>query len=280
MKMRKQTIRKEIRFSGTGVHSGQKVDVRLIPSFEGKINFLRIDKAHRLISISPESIEINNSSVLVAENCRIRTIEHLMAALYALRVSSLTVELNGDEIPIMDGSAKPFADAIRDAGIRSIDEEENIFRLKKPFSIEENNTFLKGEPADDFIVSYRIQYDHPLINTQEISLKITPDNFNDEIAPARTFGFSKDETILKSQGLALGASLENTIVLNETDVINKPLRFPDEFVRHKVLDFIGDFSMLGFLILGHFKIYRAGHHLHLKTVRFLHKNPDYLEKLI
>lgn len=277
--MRKQTIRKEIRFSGIGVHSGQKVDVRLIPSFEGKINFLRIDKARRLVSISPESIEISNSSVLVAENCRIRTIEHLMAALYALRVSSLTVELNGDEIPIMDGSAQPFTEAIKKAGTRSLDEDQKIIRIKKAFSIEENDSILKAEPADDLIVSYRIQYNHPLIKTQEISLKITPDNFRDEIAPARTFGFSKDETILKSQGLALGASLENTIVLNETDVINKPLRFPDEFVRHKVLDFIGDISMLGFYILGHFKIYKAGHHLHLKTVRFLHKNPEYLEKI-
>lgn len=275
--MRKQTIRKEIRFSGIGVHGGQKVDLRLIPSFEGKINFLRIDKVRRLISISPESIEIRNSSILVAENCRIRTIEHLMAALYALRVSSLTVELNGDEIPILDGSAQPFTEAIKKAGTRSLDEDEKIMRIQKSFSIDENDSFIKVDPADDFIVSYRIKYDHPVINTQEISLKITPDNFRDEIAPARTFGFSRDETILKAQGLALGASLENTIVLNETDVINKPLRFPDEFVRHKVLDFLGDISMLGFNILGHFKIYKAGHHLHLKTVRFLHKNTEYLE---
>ena len=198
-----------------------------------------------------------------------------MAALYAFGVDSLLVELNADEIPIMDGSATDFVSAILETGIEPLTERKKTVKIQKAFQIDEKDVFISVNPDSNLRITYFIDFDHPAIQKQEMSVIVNEDNFIKEVAPARTFGFLKDVPALRAQGLAMGGSLENAVVLDERRVINEPLRYPDEFVRHKILDFIGDLSLLGNPLLGHFKAHRAGHRLHLKTVHFILDNPEY-----
>jgi len=167
----------------------------------------------------------------------IQTIEHLLAVLFVFGIDSLKVELDGNEIPILDGSAEPFVRLVQDGGNRELFEKKKNITVLKPFSVQAEGASIVVEPAVDFHITYVIEYDHPVLRRQEIDLSINTDVFIKEISPARTFGFLKDVPAMRSLGLALGGSLENAIVLDEQKVINGPLRFPDEFVRHKVLDF-------------------------------------------
>lgn len=271
----KGTIKKEVLFSGIGVHSGKQVELWLKPSSSGEIIFRRIDLDNSEFHLDPKKIEAKNCSMLVAKKGRIQTLEHFMAVLFMLGVDSLIIELNGEEIPIVDGSAFPFVEAILKAGIKPLQEKKKSIKILKPFIIQEEDALISVVPDSDFRITYLIEYDHPAIESQELSLSINKENFIKQIAPARTFGFLKDVPALRAQGLALGGSLENAIVLDEKSIINGPLRFPDEFVRHKILDFIGDLFLLNSSIIGHFKAHRAGHGLHLKAVHFILDNPEY-----
>ncbi|MCK4496522.1 MAG: UDP-3-O-[3-hydroxymyristoyl] N-acetylglucosamine deacetylase [Candidatus Aminicenantes bacterium] len=271
----KGTIKKEVLFSGIGVHSGKQVELWLKPSSSGEIIFRRIDLDNSEFHLDPKKIEAKNCSMLVTKKGRIQTLEHFMAVLFMLGVDSLIIELNGEEIPIVDGSAFPFVEAILKAGIKPLQEKKKSIKILKPFIIQEEDALISVVPDSDFRITYLIEYDHPAIESQELSLSINKENFIKQIAPARTFGFLKDVPALRAQGLALGGSLENAIVLDEKSIINGPLRFPDEFVRHKILDFIGDLFLLNSSIIGHFKAHKAGHSLHLKTVHFILDNPEY-----
>lgn len=271
----KGTIKKEVLFSGIGVHSGKQVELWLKPSSSGEIIFRRIDLDNSEFHLDPKKIEAKNCSMLVAKKGRIQTLEHFMAVLFMLGVDSLIIELNEEEIPIVDGSAFPFVEAILKAGIKPLQEKKKSIKILKPFIIQEEDALISVVPDSDFRITYLIEYDHPAIESQELSLSINKENFIKQIAPARTFGFLKDVPVLLAQGLALGGSLENAIVLDEKSIINGPLRFPDEFVRHKILDFIGDLFLLNSSIIGHFKAHRAGHGLHLKAVHFILDNPEY-----
>lgn len=271
----KGTIKKEVLFSGIGVHSGKQVELWLKPSSSGEIIFRRIDLDNSEFHLDPKKIEAKNCSMLVAKKGRIQTLEHFMAVLFMLGVDSLIIELNEEEIPIVDGSAFPFVEAILKAGIKPLQEKKKSIKILKPFIIQEEDALISVVPDSDFRITYLIEYDHPAIESQELSLSINKENFIKQIAPARTFGFLKDVPALRAQGLALGGSLENAIVLDEKSIINGPLRFPDEFVRHKILDFIGDLFLLNSSIIGHFKAHRAGHGLHLKAVHFILDNPEY-----
>ena len=275
--MKKKTIKRVCEIAGVGVHSGQNVNLALCPSDAGYIEFIRTDLDNAVIKIDPRKIEANYSTTLRDKNLTIQTIEHLLAVLYVLGIDSLSIKLNGSEIPILDGSAEPFVRLIQDVGTRELSKEKQKISVLKSFHIQEEDgdASISVEPADDYFISYIIEYDHPLLKRQDIDLSINSNVFIKEIAPARTFGFLKDVPAIRSQGLALGGSLENALILDEENVINGPLRFPDEFVRHKVLDFIGDFSLLGYSVTGHFKAYKAGHFLHHKLVLFLLDNPDY-----
>jgi UDP-3-O-[3-hydroxymyristoyl] N-acetylglucosamine deacetylase len=190
-------------------------------------------------------------------------------------INTLIVELNGSEIPAMDGSASPFVREIHRAGIRQLPDMQKSIKILQPFVIQEKEASVSFHPDQAFKISYSIEYDHPLIRSQELGLTVNKENFITEIAPARTFGFLKDVPALRAQGLTLGGSLDNAVVLDEIGVISGPLRFPDEFVRHKILDLIGDLSLLAFPLVGHCKAEKAGHYLHLKAVRFLLDNPEY-----
>ena len=271
----KSTIQKEVHFSGVGVHSGKKVDLLLRPSSSGEIIFCRTDLDNLELALDPKKIETKSSTYLVSEECKIQTLEHLLAVLYMLGIDSLIIEINGDEIPIMDGSASPFVQAILSAGIMSLPERKKSIKIIKSSFLEEKDAAFSFSPDSGFKITYSIEYDHPAIQRQELSLSLNLENFIKEVAPARTFGFLKDVPALRSQGLAAGGSLDNAVVLDEKSVISGPLRYPDEFVRHKILDLIGDLSLMGSPLTGHFKAHKAGHSLHLKAIHFLLDNPEF-----
>jgi UDP-3-O-[3-hydroxymyristoyl] N-acetylglucosamine deacetylase len=271
----KSTIQKEIHFSGVGVHSGKKVDLLLRPSSSGEITFRRTDLDNLELALDPKKIETKSSTYLVSEECKIQTLEHLLAVLYMLGIDSLIIEINGDEIPIMDGSASPFVQAILSAGIMSLPERKKSIKIIKSSFLEEKDAAFSFSPDSGFKITYSIEYDHPAIQRQELSLSLNLENFIKEVAPARTFGFLKDVPALRAQGLAAGGSLDNAVVLDEKSVISGPLRYPDEFVRHKILDLIGDLSLMGSPLTGHFKAHKAGHSLHLKAIHFLLDNPEF-----
>jgi len=273
MQEKKATITDEIHFSGIGVHSGSEVDLSLKPSSSGRISFCLEHRDHMTVHPDPQRVETMYSSILEEGGYKVHTVEHLMATLFALGVDSVDVVLNGDEIPILDGSALPFAEAIQACGIRPLNTEKKSMEILKSFTVQENDISISFEPDDLFRISYTIDYDHPAIGIQSLELVVNKDSFVTEIAPARTFGFFKDVAALWEQGLSLGGSLENALVLDEDKVINGPLRYEDEFVRHKILDFIGDLSLLGYPLKGSFRAHKAGHYAHLKAVQFLLDNP-------
>ena len=279
MMAQKATINKEIVFSGVGVHSGHHVECLLKPSSSGEILFSVKDDESFEIRIDPLSVESSLSSVLTDGARKVHTIEHLLSALYVFGVDSINIELKGSEVPILDGSALPIAKALEEAGIQTLALEKTYLKVIKPFVVREGDASISVDPDEEFKVSYTIEFDHPAIQTQSFDWVVSVEGFLRDIAPARTFGFLKDVEKLWSQGLARGGSFENAIVLDEKGVINGPLRFDDEFVRHKILDLIGDLSLAGYPLIGHFRAHKAGHSLHLKAVRFLIENPDHYNLL-
>jgi UDP-3-O-[3-hydroxymyristoyl] N-acetylglucosamine deacetylase len=192
----------------------------------------------------------------------VETVEHLLAALTALGVDNVVVELNHPEVPIMDGSSAPFVYLIHEAGVKRLQAPRRFLKVLRPISLTHGDKRIALYPSDHFKVTYSISFDHPLLRHQSRTMRITEESFVEEIAPARTFGFLKEVEMLRQRGLALGGSLDNAIVLGETGVLNNVLRFEDEFVRHKILDVIGDLSLVGYPVIGHLVAHRGGHALH------------------
>jgi len=275
MMAQKATIKKDISFSGVGVHCGQNVVCLLKPSKSGEILFSVKNKENFEIRIDPYQIESSWSTILTDGPRKVHTVEHLLAALYVFGVDSIDIELKGSEIPILDGSALPIAKALEECGIQALSDKKTYLKVNKPFVVREEDASISVGPDEEFTISYSIEFDHPAIQKQTFDLAVNAESFLLDIAPARTFGFLKDVEKLWAQGLALGGSLENAVVLDEKGVINEPLRFDDEFVRHKISDLIGDLSLVGYPLIGHFDAQKAGHSLHLKVVRFLIENPEY-----
>ena len=270
----KTTLAKTLTFSGPGIHSGRTANLSLAPSQAGDIVFRRLDLGGAEVRLDPRTAATANASNLVSGSTRVETVEHLLAALAGRGVDSVLVELDGGEVPILDGSAAPFAQAIADAGLVALAEPRRTIVLVKPFALEERDAALEASPSAAFSVVYTISFDHPAIGTQTLEVRPDPDVFLREIAPARTFGFLRDLPDLRRRGLARGGSFANALVLDETSVLNGPLRFPDEFVRHKVLDLLGDLFLLGVPVRGRFQARRAGHGLHLRAVRYILDHPD------
>jgi UDP-3-O-[3-hydroxymyristoyl] N-acetylglucosamine deacetylase len=271
----KKTIKKEIVVAGVGIHTGRPVELRLRPSDSGKIIFRRTDLDEFECSLDPRQVESKNCTMFVSKKGKILTLEHLLAVLWVYGIDSLIVELNGEEIPIMDGSALHFVHAVHQAGIRDLPQRKSSIKITQRFLIQENDASISAAPDSELKVTYHIHFEHPCIKHQELSISVNPENFKREIAPARTFGFLKEVPGLHAQGLAIGGSLKNAVVLDETRVVNGPLRFPDEFVRHKILDFIGDLSLMCSPVTGHFIAKKAGHALHLKMIHFLLDHAEY-----
>ncbi|HEY7820142.1 MAG TPA: UDP-3-O-acyl-N-acetylglucosamine deacetylase [Vicinamibacteria bacterium] len=268
--MNKQTtLKQEASCSGVGLHSGRKVNLSLKPASAGRgIVFRRLDAGGYEIPASVQYLShINHATCLSSGGVRIETIEHLLAALHALGVDNVIVELDGPEVPIMDGSATPFIYLIQETGIRMLSAPRSYLTLTRPVSVGDNGRFVAAYPCDRLRLTYTINFDHPLLKHQEYSLEIDESSFVADIAPARTFGFLRDVELMRQSGLALGGSLDNAVVLGETCVLNNPLRFPDEFVRHKILDLVGDLVLLGRPLRAHVVAMRAGHGLHTRLVK-------------
>ncbi|MBI3804848.1 MAG: UDP-3-O-acyl-N-acetylglucosamine deacetylase [Nitrospirae bacterium] len=273
--IKQQTIRREVACYGIGLHSGEMIHLKLLPAPEGSgIVFLRTDLGGIMIPADASHvISTHLSTTLGVERAVVQTVEHLLSAVSAFGVDNLFIELDGAEVPILDGSAAPFAALLSEAGIVEQRQAKKVIQLVEPVSISEKGKTIAVYPSSSFEISYEIQFDHPLISNQAYLYRHDQEAFVNLIAPARTFGFLKDVQMLQSQGLARGGSLENAIVIGEDQILNEQgLRFPDEFVRHKILDLIGDFSLLGMPILGRIKASCSGHLLHAKLMREILKN--------
>jgi UDP-3-O-[3-hydroxymyristoyl] N-acetylglucosamine deacetylase len=205
---------------------------------------------------------INHATGLTRDAVRVDTVEHLLAAFVSLGVDNAVVELNSPEVPIMDGSAAPFIYLIQEAGLKQLPALRRYLKIVRPISLSRGDKRIALYPSDHFKITYSIAFDHPLLRHQSRTIRLTEESFVDEIAPARTFGFLEDVEMMRQQGLALGGSLENAIVIGDTGVLNNALRFDDEFVRHKILDVIGDMALVGHPIIGHLVAHRGGHALH------------------
>ncbi len=281
--MQKQrTLKEEASCVGIGLHSGRRVNLALKPAgADTGIVFRRVDLGGIEIPASARFLShINHATCLAKDGVRIETIEHLLASLRALGVDNVVVELDGPEVPIMDGSASPFIYLIHEAGIRTLPTSRSYIRLSRPISVADGGRFVAAYPCDQMRLSYTINFDHPLLKHQEYSIEVDEDSFVEEIAPARTFGFLRDVELMRQAGLALGGSLDNAIVLGETGVLNNPLRFPDEFVRHKILDLLGDLVLLGRPLLAHVVAVRAGHALHTELVKAVLSSSEVWESVV
>ena len=258
-----RTLRRAISCAGIGLHSGNKVTLTLRPAPANTgVRFRRTDLGGLDIPALVSNLaSIHYATGLARDAGTVDTIEHLLAALASQRVDNVVVELNTPEVPIMDGSAAPFVYLIHEAGLKRQPAPRRYIKVRRPISLAMGDKRIALYPADDFKVSYTISFDHPLLRQQSRTVTLSPDTFAEEIAPARTFGFLKEVEMMRQRGLALGGSLDNAVVLGETGPLNT-LRFEDEFVRHKILDAIGDLSLLGAPLVGHLVVHRGGHGLH------------------
>jgi len=258
-----RTLRRPISCVGIGLHSGNKVTLSLKPAApDHGIRFRRTDLGNFEVPATVSNLAgIQLATGLSRDQVSVETVEHLLSALVSLGVDNVIVELNSPEVPIMDGSAAPFVYLIQEAGIKKQAKNRKYLKIVRPVALSRGDKRIAIYPSDHFKVTYSVSYDHPLLRHQSRTLRITDESFIEDIAPARTFTFLKDVEMLRQNGLALGGSLENAVVLGETGVLNA-LRFEDEFVRHKILDAVGDLGLVGYPVIGHLVAHRAGHALH------------------
>ncbi len=254
--------------AGVGLHSGASVCLRILPASAGSgIVFRRVDlDGFELEATSRNVARVSYATSLMKKGVLISTTEHLLSAFIGMGIDNALVELDNLELPILDGSAQPFVDLIRKAGIRKQRRPRTYLRIRRELEVREGNKFIGIYPADGYSVEYSINFPHPLIGKEIFTLDLSRGNYLTEIAPARTFGFLHEADAMRKQGLIRGASTENAVVLTADGVLNPPLRFADEFVRHKVLDLIGDLALLGKQIVGNVVADRAGHAMHTALV--------------
>jgi UDP-3-O-[3-hydroxymyristoyl] N-acetylglucosamine deacetylase len=259
-----RTLRRSISCTGIGLHSGNKVTLSLKPApADFGIRFRRTDLGGIEIPATVQHLAgINYATGLSHDAATVETVEHLLSALVSLGVDNVVVELSQPEVPIMDGSAAPFVYLINEAGVKRLAPPRRYLKVVRPISLSRGDKRIAIYPSEHFKVTYSIAFDHPLLRHQSRTMRISEDSFVEDIAPARTFGFLKEVEMLRQQGLALGGSLENAIVIGDTGVLNNALRFDDEFVRHKILDVIGDLALIGHPLIGHVVAHRGGHALH------------------
>jgi UDP-3-O-[3-hydroxymyristoyl] N-acetylglucosamine deacetylase len=273
-----KTLRNPIGCVGTGLHTGARVSLSLQPApADSGIRFLRYDRPDSA-PLPARFDQVCDTTMCTtlggAGGPTIATVEHLMAALAACEVDNVLVEVGGPELPIMDGSAQPFVFLIECAGVVEQDRPRSAIEILKPVSVGSPQRGARLEPADRFEVDCEIHFDHPLIDTQAMCFVFAPDSFKAEIARARTFGFAERVEDLRARGLALGGNLKNAVVVSRDRVLNEEgLRFPDEFVRHKLLDCIGDLYLAGAPLIGRFVGRGAGHGMHNRLLRALFADP-------
>ena len=267
--MQEQTIGKPIEFSGIGLHTGERARLRILPAPEGMgIIFRRVDLDNFELRADVGSVaRVAYATTLMKRGVWISTVEHLLSALYGVGIDNAYIELDNFEVPILDGSARPFTEAITRVGIHKQNRRKQYIRITKEFVLHDGDKTIGIYPSNHFAIQYDIDFPHPLIGRQRVDVQFTGTSYADFIAPARTFGFYREVEKLQAGGLIRGGSLENAIVLTETGMLNETsLRFPDEFVRHKTLDLLGDFALIGQPVMGRLVAHRAGHALHTRFV--------------
>ncbi len=266
----RRTLRREVGCTGIGLHSGKPVRLTLRPApAEHGIRFLRTDVGVEIPATLDYLARQDHATTLSRDGVSIGTVEHLLSALLGLGMDDVLVEVDGPEIPVLDGSAAPFVILLHEAGLKPLAVSRQYLKVLRTVEVVRGGKRARLSPADHFTVSYTIGFDHHLLRHQALSVRVSPRAYCEGIAPARTFGFLRDVETLRRSGLALGGSLENAVVIGETGVLNNKLRFEDEFVRHKILDAIGDLALLGAPLVGHFEAQKAGHALHAAVAQKL-----------
>lgn len=263
-----QTIRTGVECSGVGLHSGAPVTLRILPAASNTgIVFRRTDlDGFEVEAVSRNVARVSYATSLMKKGVLISTTEHLLSAFVGTGIDNAIVELDNLELPILDGSARPFVDLIRRAGIRKQRRPRTYVRILRALEVRDGNKFIAVYPAERYSVSYTINFAHPMIGRESLAIELTNGHYISSIAPARTFGFLHEAEAMQQQGLIRGASSENALILTRTGLTNPPLRFDDEFVRHKILDLIGDLALIGRQILGNVVADRAGHAMHTALV--------------
>lgn len=269
-----QTIKDSFTLQGIGLHSGKNVELKLEPAeIDNGIKFIRVDsKKNNIIKAiwSNVSETVLSTTISNLHGLKISTIEHLMSALSGLHIDNLNIYINAAEVPIMDGSSKPFVDMIEKIGIKQQNKKRKFLNVKKIIEVSMNNSSVKIIPNNQFSIDFEIDFPSQLVSKQSCQLQLINGNYKTDIAAARTFGFEKDVEQLRSNGLALGGSLDNAVVVGKNEILNKDgLRYTDEFVRHKILDSIGDLYLAGSPIIGYFYGNKSGHYLNNQLLRKL-----------
>lgn len=284
--IRQRTLKNTIRATGVGLHSGEKVYLTLKPApVDTGIVFCRTDLTPPVfIPARAENVgETTMSTTLVNGEVKVDTVEHLLSAMAGLGIDNAFIELSASEVPIMDGSASPFVFLIQSAGLQEQDAPKKFIRIKREVSVEEGDKRATFLPFDGFKVSFEIDFNHPAIqkHAQVASVEFSSTSFVKEVSRARTFGFMRDIEFLRAHNLALGGSLDNAIVVDEQGVMNEDgLRYEDEFVKHKILDAIGDLYLLGNSLIGEFRGHKSGHALNNHLLRALLEQPDAWEMVV
>jgi UDP-3-O-[3-hydroxymyristoyl] N-acetylglucosamine deacetylase len=280
-----QTIKEVIFLKGVGLHSGKQVQIKMEPSdIDQGIKFIRTDiKKNNIIDAiwSNVSETVLSTTISNDSGLKISTIENLMSALSGLHIDNLNIYLNASEVPIMDGSSRPFVDVIENVGIKVQNKKRKILNIKKIIEVKNKNSSVKIIPNKQFSIDFEIDFPSQVVSKQSCQLQLINGNYKTDIAAARTFGFEKDVEHLRSNGLALGGSLDNAVVVGENKILNKDgLRYNDEFVRHKILDSIGDLYLAGSPIIGYFYGNKSGHYLNNQLLRKLfsdNSNYEYID---
>ncbi|HLJ15453.1 MAG TPA: UDP-3-O-acyl-N-acetylglucosamine deacetylase [Bryobacteraceae bacterium] len=274
------TVQRPAAASGVGLHSGVSVNIRILPAPPSTgIVFVRTDLDNFLVPASWRHVaRVSYATSLMRQGVLISTTEHLLSVFYSMGIDNAFVEIDNLEVPILDGSGLPFVNLIQTAGVREYRRRKRYLRIRRPVSVEGGGKRITILPADRFLLTCDIYFDHPLVRRQMLDLEVTPERYADEIAPARTFGFSHELDQLRNMGLIRGASLHNAVCFECREVLNpEGLRFPDECCRHKALDLIGDLALIGKPLLGHVIAERAGHAMHAALVAKIMSDPSLYE---
>ncbi|HYM61977.1 MAG TPA: UDP-3-O-acyl-N-acetylglucosamine deacetylase [Thermoanaerobaculia bacterium] len=268
MYAQRKTITTNVGITGVGLHSGIYTKLELHPAEAGSgITFVRADlRGLRIPALQASTTALDWATTVGKDDVSVGTVEHLLSALMSFGITDVDIHIDGPEVPIVDGSALPFVHLIDAAGVRELAGEVQVLRLADPIEVVDGDKSIRLTPSNRLILNYKIDFDHPFIGRQTFHFDFRHDKFVRKIAPARTFGFLRDVEKLHAAGLARGGSVENCVVLDDRGVMSGPLRFRDEFVRHKVLDLLGDLALIGRPMVGEITASRAGHALHSRFV--------------
>jgi len=268
MYVERKTINADVAITGIGLHSGIYTRLELHPASAGSgITFVRSDLGGlRIPALQASTTALDHATTVGKDDVAVGTVEHILSAIVACGITDVDIHIDGPEVPIIDGSALPFMHLIDASGVKPLGVTIPVLRITEPIEIVEGEKSIRIVPSNRLVIKYKIDFNHSLIGRESFHFDFHHDNFLRKIAPARTFGFMRDVEKLRAAGLARGGSVENCIVLDDSGVVNGPLRFKDEFVRHKILDLVGDLALVGRPVVGEITANRAGHALHSRFV--------------